>query len=80
MMTLSKLAVGDSARIRSVIHTGKMQRRLWDLGFLPGTQVVCVGTTPTGDPRAYRLRGTVVALRNVDSEQILLQTKGAHGT
>lgn len=37
--------------------------RLTVLGFTPGTNVVCVAQSPLGDPRAYRVKDAVIALR-----------------
>lgn len=42
---------------------GAERRRLLDLGFVPGTGVGREMASPTGDPTAYRVRGTVIALR-----------------
>jgi Fe2+ transport system protein FeoA len=36
---------------------------LLDLGFVPGTAIEVEMVSPGGDPTAYRLRGTVIALR-----------------
>jgi Fe2+ transport system protein FeoA len=35
-----------------------------DLGFVPGTEVMAEMTSPGGDPTAYRVRGTLIALRH----------------
>lgn len=32
--------------------------------------MTCVGKGPFGDPKAYEIRGAVVAIRNSDAEQI----------
>ncbi len=75
------LAPGECARIREVLHTGGMCRRLSDLGFLPGTRIRCVGRSPLGDPSAYLLRGAVIALREEDSSLILVEREcGENGT
>ncbi|MCB1162196.1 MAG: FeoA domain-containing protein [Candidatus Krumholzibacteriia bacterium] len=62
---LSNLKPGDSARVLDLSPAcrGQERRRLLDLGFVPGTEVVVDRVSPAGDPTAYRLRGTVVALR-----------------
>ncbi|MDH4065668.1 MAG: ferrous iron transport protein A, partial [Acidobacteriota bacterium] len=52
---------------------GFMRRRLLDLGFTPGVRVRPDLTTFAGDPRAYRLRGTIIALRREQSERILVK-------
>ena len=46
------------------IHSKNAERRrLLDLGILPGTKIENVMNSPLGDPVAYRVRSTVVALR-----------------
>ncbi|HQZ38815.1 MAG TPA: iron dependent repressor, metal binding and dimerization domain protein [Vicinamibacterales bacterium] len=52
---------------------GYMRRRLLDLGFTPGARVRPDLTTFSGDPRAYRIRGTTIALRREQSERILVK-------
>lgn len=46
------------------------RRRLLDLGFVPGTRVEIDMVSPAGDPTAYRVRGTVVALRREQARLI----------
>lgn len=41
-----------------------------DLGLIDGTPVWCVGRSPLGDPSAYMIRQTVIALRREDARQI----------
>lgn len=48
--------------------------RISELGFCQGTSVTCVNTGVFQDPHAYRLRGTVIALRNEDASMILVET------
>lgn len=52
---------------------GYTRRRLLDLGFTPGTRLRADLTTFAGDPRAYRVRGTLVALRRDQASQILVR-------
>jgi DtxR family transcriptional regulator, Mn-dependent transcriptional regulator len=63
---LSGLKPGQRARVAglSAACRGPERRRLLDLGFVQGTEVEVEMTSPTGDPTAYRVRGTVVALRH----------------
>ena len=60
--------------ISDVLHpdTG-MKRRLLDLGFYEGTPIKRVLESPKGDPIAYKVRGTTIALRNIDSQYIFLE-------
>jgi len=70
---LNDLAVGNSGRIAGLAMGGSMRRRLLDLGLIAGTPVECVGQSPGGDPRAYLIRGAVIAIRRADGRGILLE-------
>lgn len=67
---MTALSCGQSGVIQSVQLHGAMYERLCDLGFLPGTVVTSLFSSIFGDPRAYCIRGTVIALRRSDAEQI----------
>lgn len=41
-----------------------------DLGIVPGTTVEAEYDSPSGDPTAYRIRGTLIALRREQADQI----------
>lgn len=71
MKTLCDLNIGESAVI-SDMEENSLTERLLDLGFSQGTRVTCVGRSPGGDPSAYLLRGTVIALRTKDARGIFL--------
>ena len=52
---------------------GFNRRRLMDMGFTPGARLEAVLTTFAGDPRGYRVRGTLVALRQDQARQVLVR-------
>lgn len=68
--SLYDLAPGERARIRTMELTGGMRRRLRDVGLTEGTVVECLGVSPGGDPKAYRIRGAAIALRGTDGRRI----------
>ncbi len=70
--SLCYLEKGQRGRIGCLEAAGSIRRRLQELGMIPGTWVECVGKSPLGDPKAYLVRGTVLALRRQDAEQIWL--------
>ena len=62
----------DEVFVIGRIETSKnLRQRLLDIGFVPGTKVKCVRISPFGDPKAFLVRGSVIALRNRDSKMIL---------
>lgn len=71
--TLSILPVGNPARIQSVDVEHTLRRRLQELGLVPGTQIQCLFRSYSGDPSAFLVRGTVLALRRRDSDHIWIQ-------
>jgi DtxR family Mn-dependent transcriptional regulator len=69
---LSALAVGESGEILFISRAcrGLERRRLMDLGIVPGTRIEVMMASPTGDPIAYRIRGTTVAIRRSQTQHI----------
>lgn len=72
-LTLSALPLGESAYISHIHARPDMEDRLVDLGVIPGTKITCTAQSPAGDPRAYLIRGTLIALRRADTDGILLR-------
>lgn len=68
--TLDMLRPGDAVRLTGSIAAGGMRRRLRDVGFCDGEKVVCVMKSPLGDPSAFLVRGTLIALRREDARLI----------
>ena len=72
MDRLCDLAPGQSGRVRGLVTAGPMRRRLQELGLVEGTLVRCAFLSPGGDPAAYALRGSLIALWREDSAGVLL--------
>lgn len=68
--TLDQLQPNQSATVTSLTCTGPERRRLLDLGLTPGTQIVIEMGNPLGDPIAYLIRGSVIALRRDQAQHI----------
>jgi len=66
-MCLSDLGVNEMCVISKLNSVGIMRRRLMDIGFLPGSTVLCFLSSPSGNPKAYLVKGSVIALRNSDA-------------
>ncbi len=69
-MTLADLKKGELARIRRIHLEGLERRRLLDLGFTPGTEVQLVMKSAFGDPIAFWVRNTKIALRKKQAKKI----------
>ena len=71
--TLNSIKPGQKAIVKALDSEGLERRRLMDLGLLPGTQVEVELISPLGDPTAYLVRGTLVALRKEQAARIQVE-------
>ena len=72
-MRLCDMKCGETAKIISLSDLGEKTRRLSDLGFVVGGKVACMFRSPLGDPTAYLVRGSLIALRREHSKKILVE-------
>lgn len=74
-MRLTELATGQAASVIGLDEgcQGYSRRRLMDLGFTAGATIRAALNTFAGDPRAYEVRGTLVALRREQASHVLVQ-------
>ena len=49
---LSCIPEGQTVRVRELLSTGSMRRRLLDIGLIEGTDVACLQKSPAGEPGA----------------------------
>ena len=79
--SLAMLQPGEMGKIIRISPAcrGVQLRRLLDLGFVPNTVVEAELRSPSGDPTAYRVRGSLIALRKEQANliQIARQLNGA---
>lgn len=73
MKNLNSIDVGEYAEIAKLVTKGSMRQRLLDIGLTPDTTVECVGKSPAGDPKAFLIRGAVIAIRSEDCAEILIK-------
>lgn len=69
-LPLSSLEPGTSGIVQSIDVSGNERRRLMDLGFVKDAAVEVGFNSPMGDPRAYRIKDTLIALRKETASQI----------
>jgi DtxR family Mn-dependent transcriptional regulator len=72
---LSHLKLGEKGEVLEISYAvrGSERRRLLDLGLLPGTVVTAELASPQGDPKAYRVRDALIALRAEQAERISIR-------
>jgi DtxR family Mn-dependent transcriptional regulator len=75
LIALDVLPQGSRAEVVSLDPAcqGFSRRRLMDLGFTPGARLEPALETFAGDPRAYKVRGTLVALRKEQARYVLVR-------
>ena len=73
--TLNALRPGQRATVHALAESlqGFTRRRLLDLGLTPGVAITAELPSMFHDPVAYRVRGTLIALRREQAEQVLIE-------
>ncbi len=73
--TLSSMNLGEEAEVIGISRAlrGQQRRRMLDFGIVPGTKIRAELRSLGGDPTAYEIRGTTVALRKNQSDHIYIK-------
>lgn len=76
--TLASLRRGETADVKRISPacTGLERRRLMDLGILPGTKVEFEREGMSGGLKSFRVRDTVIALREEQAMMITVENRG----
>jgi len=69
-VTLSDLAIGETATIRDIDASTPAGNRLLELGFIPGTPITAIQRAPMGDPATFCIRGYRIGLRRSESSLV----------
>jgi len=70
---MGKLAVGSRAQIVELTGSGKLQRRMLSMGFVPGAEIMVIREAPLGDPLQYRVKRANIALRQDEANTLLVK-------
>lgn len=73
MKTLNDLPINTKGYIKKLNCMGNIRRRLLDLGLVEGASITPVLISPSKDPRAFSIRGTLIAIRQEDANLITIQ-------
>lgn len=73
--TLNKLPINKIGIIKKLNSNETIKRRLLDLGMVKNTIIKTLYKSPLGDPVAYLMRGSVIAIRNDDAKNIFILIK-----
>ena len=69
-MKLNELEINKTCKILKINCQKDIKRRLLDLGMIKGTKITPVLISPSGDPKAFDIRGTLIAIREEDTKLI----------
>ena len=67
---LTDLPMNETGKVISINCPGHIKRRLLDLGIVKKTNIIPVLKSPSGDPTAFLVRGSIIALRREDASLI----------
>lgn len=70
---MSDISEGQTVYIEELRCDKDIKQRLMDLGFVKGTKIQCVLTSPFHSMKAYGVRGSIIALRKDDAEKIIVR-------
>ncbi len=70
LISLGTLNPGETGIVVKINTTDKLKRRFLDLGIVPNTKIKILYESPFKEPKAYLIRGAVIALREEDAEMI----------
>jgi ferrous iron transport protein A len=71
--TLAELPSGQRCVIDRLDLPEDVARRLMELGFLPGNEVIPARRAPGGGPRVFRVDGSEVALRDDTAAKLYIR-------
>ncbi|MCL5030532.1 MAG: FeoA domain-containing protein [Bacteroidetes bacterium] len=70
MKTAAELKFGESATIYEIDKSHPSSRRILEVGFTPGQEIVLLNISIFNDPIAFSVRGTVIAIRKNEANCI----------
>ena len=73
-VALDSLTPGQMGTVLRIDAEPALKLHLMELGFVAGSPIAFLMTTPLGDPNVYALRGTSIALRKSEARCIRILT------
>jgi len=70
---LSELKIGESSKVIKLECETHIKRRFLDFGLVKNATIKKVRVSPSGDPTAYEIKGTLIALRESDAKKIIIK-------
>lgn len=73
MYNLYDLPIDISGIVKEINCSGSLKRRFLDLGIIKNTIITPILRSPSGDPTAFEIRGSLIAIRKEDA--LLIKVK-----
>lgn len=67
---LSELMINERAKVVTIECKKSLKSRLNELGLFEGNVITPALKSPLGEPKAYKIGGALIALRDSDCEKI----------
>ncbi len=71
--TLNDLGIGGECIVIGLSNQGISRRRMLDLGIVPGACIGVIRKSPIGEPKLYKIKGALIALRKEETVNILVK-------
>ena len=75
MKTLTDIPVKTTVIVEDLLSSGNLRKRMLALGLTRGASIDVIRKGPKGNLTVYNIRGTKIALRNKESNLILVSDK-----
>ena len=72
IFSLDKLPLNQKAKLESIYCDNNIKRRLLDLGLVKGAEIKPVLVSVSKDPRAFEIRGSLIAIRKENAKEICI--------
>lgn len=74
MNYLNSLNIGDKVKIDKICDNLELKSRLIDMGFTKDSEIECILKACFNGPIAYKIKNTVIALRQRDASKIMVKS------
>ncbi|CAH2214730.1 FeoA family protein [Tepidibacter aestuarii] len=71
--TLKDLDIDKKCIVLELLNQGISRRRMLDLGIVPGASIEVIRKSPLGEPKLYKIKGALIALRKEETVNILVK-------
>ena len=73
IISLNQLPLNKLGKIVELNCNENIKRRILDLGIIKGTVIKPILKSPSGDPFAYEVRGSIIAIRKEETKNIYVE-------